>query len=119
MPYKDKNRQRDYERDYVRKRSAEPDSNAVAPAIHTYEPITIETAADLRRVLELIINEILPANFDLATKGRTIASLLNVGAQLVKLTGIEERLEKLEQERPALSRQRSRMSRFSSRFTFF
>ena len=65
--------------------------------IHRSSEWRLETAADLKGILELIVSQVMGAEeLDIGIKGRVVASLLTVGVRLLEVGSIEERLERLE-----------------------
>lgn len=93
MPYADPNKQREYVRDYQRKRRAKGGYSR-DNINHEWR---LETADDLKSVLECIVSELMAdEELDLGVKGRVVASLLTVGLRLLEVGQIEDRLERLE-----------------------
>jgi len=91
-PYKDPNKQRDYQRNWARSRVSTKASKS-EPGLKW----RLETADDLKGVLEAVVSELMGAeDLDLGVKGRVIASLLSVGVKLLEVGNLEERLSKLE-----------------------
>jgi len=96
MPYKDPNKQREFQRNWQRKRRGSVGTS------HNGEPTIklewrLSTADDLKSVLETIVSELMcDTESDLCVRGRVIASLLTVGVRLLEVGSIEERLERLE-----------------------
>jgi hypothetical protein len=94
MPYKDPIKQRDYNREYQRKRRSK---DGYSSKIGVTAEWKLSTADDLKSVLETMVSEIMSSDsLDLGVKGRVVASLLTVGVRLLEVGSIEERLEKLE-----------------------
>jgi len=94
MPYKDKNKARDYQREYQRKRRSK---DGYSSKIGVTAEWKLSTADDLKSVLETIVSEIMSSDsLDIGVKGRVVASLLTVGVRLLEVGSIEERLERLE-----------------------
>jgi hypothetical protein len=93
MGYKDADKQRDYQRNWARERRSKVSTNKRAVELEW----RLETAADLKGILELIVSQVMGAEeLDIGIKGRVVASLLTVGVRLLEVGSIEERLEKLE-----------------------
>ena len=93
MGYKDADKQRDYQRNWARERRSKVSTNKRAVEL-TWR---LETADDLKAVLETIVSEIMSADeLDIGVKGRVVAQLLTVGVRLLEVSSIEERLEALE-----------------------
>lgn len=93
-PYKDPNKQRDYQRNWARSRVSTKASKS-EPGLKW----RLETADDLKGVLEAVVSELMGAEeLDLGVKGRVVASLLTVGVRLLEISDIEARLVKLEQK---------------------
>jgi hypothetical protein len=102
LPYKDKDKVREYQREYARKRRSVA---AKVTNIHntgvgfTGQGLTLKTLDDLRLVFERITNEVLNAeDLDLGVKGRIIGQLLAVGIKLVEGTDMEHRVQALEEK---------------------
>jgi hypothetical protein len=98
MPYKDKNKAREYNREYQRKRRSK---DGYSSKIGVTTEWKLSTADDLKSVLETMVSEIMSSDsLDIGVKGRVVASLLTVGVRLLEVGSIEERLEKLEAKMP-------------------
>ncbi len=95
MPYKDIEQQKQYLRDYNRRKRDEAHKTKETQTGITYA-VKVECAEDLRQVLEIAINEVLQANADPLMRGRVIALLINAGAKILELTDISERIDRLE-----------------------
>jgi len=100
VPYKDKDKAREYQRNYQRKRRAMA-NNKLNKVGYSDQGITqqlrLETLEDLRAVLERIMAEALyDESLDLGVKGRIISQLLTVGIRLIESTDLEHRIEALE-----------------------
>lgn len=102
MPFKDKDKAREYQREYQRRRRSRV--GLTDPS----KTLQLETLDDLRLVFERIASEVLNAeDLDLGVKGRVLGQLLAVGIKLVEGTDLERRIEALEsakQERAELSK---------------
>lgn len=94
MPYKDVNKQRDYQRTWQRERRSKVGSTHSANG--TSIDFSLKTADDLKAVLEEVIGDLLGADIDVGVKGRVAAQLLQVGCRLLETSDIERRLEALE-----------------------
>lgn len=93
MGYKDPDKQREFQRNWARETRSKVSSNKRAVEL-TWR---LETADDLKAVLETMVSEIMSADsLDLGVKGRVVSQLLTVGVRLLEVSSIEERLEKLE-----------------------
>jgi hypothetical protein len=93
MPFKDKNKAREYQREYQRRRR----STSKGGLTGVPQTLKLATLDDLLAVLERITGEILNADYlDLGVRGRILAQLLTVGIKLVEQTDIERRIEVLE-----------------------
>ena len=91
MPYKDKEQQRKYQREYQHKRRS---GNTVGYSRSGQTLLTIE---DLRVVFERITNEVLnDGDLDIGIKGRVLGQLLKVGIDLIEGTSLEQRVSELE-----------------------
>ena len=91
MPYKDTEKQRQYQREWARKRVSTK-TNA-KPSLE-FKLTSIE---DLRWVFEQIISEVLPAEMDLGIKARVVAQLLNAGSRLLSESELETRMCAIEE----------------------
>ena len=93
MSYKDPDKQRDYQRNWARNKRSKVSTNKRAVELQW----RLETADDLKAVLETIVSEIMSADeLDIGVKGRVVAQPLTVGVRLLEVSSIEERLETLE-----------------------
>jgi hypothetical protein len=91
-PYKNRDKQRVYQRNWQRERCGVSSSGSDEPTLEW----RLETAQDLKAVLESVINELMPSDLDLGVKGQVIAQLLTVGCKLLEVGDIERRLDALE-----------------------
>ena len=92
-PYKDADKQKEYQRNYQRERRSKVGYSKNNLKLEW----RLDTAADLKAVLELIVSDVMnDEDLDLGVKGRVVASLLTVGVKLLEVGSIEERLSKLE-----------------------
>jgi hypothetical protein len=102
MPFKDKDKAREYQREYQRRRRSRV--GLTDPS----KTLQLETLDDLRLVFERITSEVLNAeDLDLGVKGRIIGQLLAVGIKLIEGSDLERRITALEsakQERAALNK---------------
>ena len=102
MPYKDKDKAREYQREWQRKRRSK--SNNMVGSTDQDTTLQLDTLEDLRAVLERITGEVLyDTSLDLGVKGRIIAQLLTVGIRLIEGTDLEHRITALE-ERAEMSK---------------
>ena len=93
MPYKDKARARQYQREWVRKQR----QNASSEKKLKHPPdFKFENAQDLTQVLEVVINEVLNAKMEAAMRGRCIAQLVQTSIKLLEVGDLEARLSALE-----------------------
>src|SRR5665647_3571134 len=93
MGYKDPDKQREYQRAWARNKRSKVSTKELAVELEW----RLETADDLKGILELIVSQVMGAEeLDIGVKGRVVASLLTVGVRLLEVGSIEERLEKLE-----------------------
>jgi hypothetical protein len=93
MPYKDKTRAREYQREWARKQR---DNASSANFLEPSQDFTFESANDLAPVLEAVINEVLDAKMEAATRGRCIAQLVQTSIKLLELGDLDARLSALE-----------------------
>jgi hypothetical protein len=106
MPYKDKNRAREYQREYQRRRRSRTQARAKAESYARVgltgrsKTLQLQTLDDLRAVFERITNEILNAkDLDPGVKGRVLGQLLTVGMKLIEGADLERRIQALESAR--------------------
>jgi predicted NUDIX family phosphoesterase len=114
MPYKDKQKAREYQREYQRRRRAE--SNEIHPDKPTI-PYSLTCLEDLRTVFERITGDVMNADIDVGVKGRVIAQLLATGIRLFEKTDLEVRIAALERaaEQAAEQRNKSYMAALNRR----
>ena len=107
MPYKDKEAQRAYNREYQRQRRVGVNSKGYMsksegqscqyPSLFT-TPYRIEKAKDLLRILEDVINYV--REDDMLTslqRARTLGYLISIGIRIIETSNMEGRIEALEQ----------------------
>jgi len=107
MPYKDKEAQRAYNREYQRQRrvglnskgsiSKSKGQSSQSPSLFT-TPYRIEKAKDLLRILEDVINSV--REDDMITslqRARTLGYLISIGIRIIETSNMEGRIEALEQ----------------------
>jgi hypothetical protein len=93
MPYKDKTRAREYQREWARKQRENASSaNFLEPS----QDFKFESAEDLAPVLEAVITEVLDAKMEAAARGRCIAQLVQTSIKLLELGDLDARLSALE-----------------------
>jgi len=103
VPYKDKDKAREYQREWQRKRRSSTKDNRVGSTGQGLA-LQLETLEDLRIVLERITSDVLyDESLDLGVKGRIISQLLTVGIRLIEGTDLEHRITALE-ERAEMSK---------------
>ena len=93
MPYKDPNKQRDYQREWARKRRGVSSIDGIEPSIEW----KLETIEDLKAVLESIISELMPSDLDIGVKARVSAQLINAGCKLLERSELEARMCAIEE----------------------
>lgn len=91
MPFKDKEKQREYQRTWQRDRRAGVPSTRVQSSTED-----IRTAQGMLDVLSLILSELLNAKADLFMKARTIAYVVSVGLKACETAELEKRINVLE-----------------------
>ncbi|MGB8311693.1 MAG: hypothetical protein WCE81_07500 [Halobacteriota archaeon] len=107
MPYKDKETQREYNREYQRQRRAgvngkgpasKSGSHSSQPSPLFETPYRIEKAKDLLKILEDVINSV--REDDMITslqRARTLGYLISIGIRIIETSNMEGRIEALEQ----------------------
>lgn len=93
MPYADIERQREYQRNWQRKKQ----TGAVKAEKNFLNPDPA-TARQLLAILTAALNDVVVTDADPIIKARAIAYLVNVGFKGVEVADLEERLQKLEGE---------------------
>ena len=91
MPFKNKERQREYQRNWQRDRRAGVPSRRVQSSTQD-----IRTAEGLLDALTGILAEVLEAEADLFMKARTAGFLISIGLKAVEIAELERRLTALE-----------------------
>ena len=95
MPYKDTEKQKDYQRQYQRNRRAGKPSSITLN--RTSAPEEIKTASALLFVLSNLIKEVLDTDKgDVFLRARTAGYLISIGLKAVEVADLEDRLTKLE-----------------------
>jgi len=94
MPYKDIEKQREYQRNWQRKKQT--GAGAVQSAKNFLNPDPA-TARQLLAILTAALSDVVNAEADPIVKARAIAYLVNVGLRGVEISSLEERLTKLEE----------------------
>lgn len=95
MPYKDAERQKEYQRQWQRSRRAgKADRFKV---LRASSPVEIRTAAALLAVLSSLIRDVLETkDGDVFIRSRTAGYLISIGLRAVETADLEARLERLE-----------------------
>ena len=93
MPYKDKEKQLQYQREWQRSRKA---GEPMKPSARTLNPAEIRTAEGILKVLSDILSQLVAAKGDLYMKARTITYVASVGLKAVETAELERRLNELE-----------------------
>jgi hypothetical protein len=91
MPYKDAEKQREYQRQWQRDRRAGVPSRRVQSSTQD-----IRTAQGMLDVLTGILDQLVKAEADLFMKARTIAYVVSVGLKATEVAELEARLKVLE-----------------------
>jgi hypothetical protein len=92
MPYKDKNKQAEYQRDWQRMKKAGIDKT---PG-RTLNPADIKTAQGLLDTLADTISEVAAAETCPLTRARCLGYLISIGLKAVETADLEARLQRLE-----------------------
>jgi len=93
MPYKDPEKQKEYQREWQRMKKA---GESGKPSIRTLNPEEIRTAQGLRDLLSEVISEVRETNGDTFIKARLVGYLVSIGIKAVETADHEERLSNLE-----------------------
>ena len=93
MPYKDKEKQAAYQREYQRMKRA-GESKTLSK---TLNPQDIQTAKGLRDLLTEVIAEVRAAQGDVFLKARLVGYLVSIGLKAVETADLEARLQELEE----------------------
>lgn len=98
MPYRDKERQRAYQREWQRARKAGQPTRTIARTLNlTYEEI--RTASALLTVLTGLIGQVLSSKQgDIFLKARTAGYLISIGLRAVEVVDLEARIAALEEK---------------------
>jgi hypothetical protein len=107
MPYKDKETQREYNREYQRQRRAGVNGKGLISKSGSHScqssPLfetryRIEKAKDLLRILEDAINSVREdAMITSLQRARTLGYLISIGIRIIETSNMEGRIEALEQ----------------------
>ena len=87
MPFKNKERQRKYQRDLQRARRASEPGRRVQSSTED-----IRTAKDMLEILAAILSQLMAAKTDLFMEARTVAYVVSVGLKAAEVTELERRL---------------------------
>jgi len=93
MPYKDPEKQAEYQREWQRMKKA---GNNKTPG-RTLNPEDIKTAKGLLDTLAAVISEVLATEADPLIRARCIGYLISIGLKCVETAELEERITKLEE----------------------
>ena len=91
MPFKNKERRQEYQREWQRARRAGEPSRRVQSSTED-----IRTVQDMLDVLTNILSQLMAAEADLFMKARTIAYVVSVGLKAAEVAELEQRLIALE-----------------------
>jgi hypothetical protein len=94
MPYKDKEKSKEYIREYQRKRRR---GLTLEKRCKALEPIMIETVQDVKAVLAEFINEVRVSGADIILRARCIGYLAGVILKAIEVGDLETRLQKIEE----------------------
>ncbi len=98
MPFKDKEKQRAYQREYQRlRRAGQPTGSRGIEVLRVSNLEQTETARGLLRILGGLIGDVLTAKEgDIFMKARTAGYLISIGLKAVEVADLEARLTSLE-----------------------
>jgi len=91
MPFKDKEKQREYQRSWQRDRRAGVPSKRVQSSTED-----IRTAQGMLDVLTELLSQLMKAEADLFMKARTIAYVVSVGLKTIEVAELERRINVIE-----------------------
>jgi len=91
MPFKDPEKQREYQRNWQRDRRAGVPSRGVQSSTQD-----IQTAQGMLDVLANILSQLMEAEADLFMKARTVAYVVSIGLKACETAELERRLQVLE-----------------------
>ncbi|MFC1906708.1 hypothetical protein ACFLW8_01295 [Chloroflexota bacterium] len=95
MPFKDKEKQKEYQRDWQRQRRA--GTNEGFKVLRVHSPEAVKTAHGLLGVLGHLLEEVLSTEQgDIFMRARTAAYLINIGLKAVEVADLEARITSLE-----------------------
>ena len=94
MPYKDPEKQKEYQREWQRMKKA---GEYNKPTIRTLNPEDIQTAKGLLELLSQTIADVQSTESDTLIKARLIGYLISIGLKAVETAGLESRLSSLEE----------------------
>ncbi len=95
MPYKDKEKNKTYQREWQRKKQTSAAVQSVQSTKYFLNPDPA-TARQLLAILTAALDSVVTAEADPIIKARAIAYLVNVGFRGVEISSLEERLKMLE-----------------------
>jgi len=98
MPYKDKSKQRAYQREYQRlRRAGQSTGSRGIEVIHAVKLEQTRTAQGLLRILGHLIGQVLETNEgDVFMRSRTAGYLISIGLRAVEVADLEVRVSNLE-----------------------
>ncbi len=96
MPYKDPEKQRQYQREYKRLRRVGSCRTPVK-LFNPGDPVRIQTARDVLNLLEVVIQEVRVADVDILTRARCLGYLAAIILKAIEVGDFEERLSRLEE----------------------
>ncbi len=94
MPYKDPERQREFQRSWQREKRA---GEVKQTPSRTLNPEDIQTAKGLLGLLSQTIADVQSTGADTLIKARLIGYLVSIGLKAVETAGLESRLSSLEE----------------------
>lgn len=95
MPYKDPEKRREYQRQYQKEYNKKRRGGLIK---NLANPQTLETAEDLRELLQHVVTVVSTSQGDLELEAwaRILLKAVEVGIKIVEITDLEERLRALE-----------------------
>lgn len=91
MPYRDKERQKTYQREWQRQRRA-----TIPSKVQSSTSIDTKTAAGILSILSALLDELMEARIDLLQKARVVAYVSATALRGIELAELEERIASLE-----------------------
>jgi hypothetical protein len=96
MPFKDLDKEREYNKKYRAERRTSASSSGIKPAVPG--GFNVRDPEQLQELLAWVVNEICDdEKADILSKGRVLAQLIQTGQKLIETADFSERLAKIEE----------------------